>query len=464
MTEYDPSPEAIEEYYSSRSRTAAWIHRLEVESLRAPSECPTRIDDVLLPSRPPSEAGSSRSVPPKMLLRFNDGRPDEPIPVSGHASVRRISRRPHEHTEDTVSRPRTLPHPPSHHSRPSIPDAFDAAWDGSPSHSRHRKRSDKSARDRTDGSRTPREDHSMHTAPRHSRSKSLPQDKELRDATRSAGRAGSSSSRALHPPPTPPMPIPPSRPSSHGHRSVVPNTQLAIVPASPWHPPSVRVASSSRHQRSSHSPPAIVYAPSHHSQANYSPPAIYSHPPSHSPRQTALSRSSPEYGMPTSHPPTTSPPMSEQGRRAKRPRKREGNPPTRPRQQRSHSVPLNPERERSRRPPRSPSRSSQTPSAHSGSTYYVIPNAGQKVHVINPDASTTIYTATSTTQRSPTSPRSLKSLKMSFFQRLISMSPKFSSRSGESKVSARSSTSTARRLTNRLLRRHSLSGGSQASS
>ncbi|KAI4524480.1 hypothetical protein K525DRAFT_266962 [Schizophyllum commune Loenen D] len=462
MTEYDPSPEAIEEYYNSRSRTAAWIHRLEVESLRAPSECPTRVDDALLPSRPPSEAGSSRSVPPKMLLRFNDGRPDVPIPVSGHSSMKRISHRHHDRTE-SMSRPRTLPHPPSHHSRPSLPDAFDAAWEGSQPHSRHRKRSDKSAKDKTDGSRTPRDEHSVHTAPKHSRSKSLPQDKELRAANRSSGHAGSSSSRAHHPPPTPPMPIPPSRPSSHGHRSVVPNMQLAMVPASPWHQPSVRAPSSSRHQqqRTSHSPPAIVYAPSHHSQANYSPPAMYPHPPARSPRHTMVSRSSPERGMPASYPPTSSPPLSDQSRRPKRPRKREGDPPKRTRQQRSHSVPLN--GEKPRRAPRSPSRSSRTPSEHSGSTYYVIPNAGQKVHVINPDASTTIYTATSTTQRSPTSPRSLKSLKMSFFQRLINMSPKFQSRSGDSKASAKSS-STARKLTNKLLRRHSLSGGSQASS
>ncbi|TRM59204.1 hypothetical protein BD626DRAFT_572794 [Schizophyllum amplum] len=461
MTEYDPSPEAIEEYHNSRSRTAAWLHRLEVESLRAPSECPTRIDDALLPSCPPSDAGSSRSVPPKMLLRYNDGRPDQPIPQSSHTPMKRHSRRHHERV-DSMERSRTLPYTPSHHSRPSLPDAFIAASKGkehSPSRSRHRRRSDKSAKEK-EGSRTPHEGESMLSLVKQSRSKSLPQEKELRAATRSSGHAGSTSSRTILPPPTPPMPIPSSRPLSHGHRSVVPSTPLSIV-SSPWHPSSVRVVSSTRHQRPPHSPPAIVYAPGHHSQAHYSPPAIYTQPPTISPHGTIVSHFPPEYGMPASYPPVSAR-SSEQGRRSKDSRKREGNAQKRTKHQRSSSVPLN--GGKPRRPPHSPSHSSETASEHSGSTYYVIPNAGQKVHVINPDASTTIYTATSTT-RSPTSPRSLKSLKRSFFQRLLSMTPKFPSRSTDStKESAKGSTTTARKLTRRLLRRHSTSGGSQASS
>jgi hypothetical protein len=84
MTEYTTSSHAFREYMSARDRTARWVqsHSPTESEFYSPSFPPSVIDG-MIPSSPPSEADSSHSTPPKMVLRYNDGRPDIPIPHPG---------------------------------------------------------------------------------------------------------------------------------------------------------------------------------------------------------------------------------------------------------------------------------------------------------------------------------------------------------------------------------------------
>ncbi len=82
MTEYTTDPEAIAHYLAARTRTAHWVDSLSGKALVAPSIPPSLVsdtDDGL--SSQDSDAESSRSLPPRMVLRYPDGRPD--VPVSG---------------------------------------------------------------------------------------------------------------------------------------------------------------------------------------------------------------------------------------------------------------------------------------------------------------------------------------------------------------------------------------------
>ena len=64
-------------------RTAYWVQTLSTgdPTLYSPSVPPSEMDYYL--SSPPSEAGSTHSIPPRMILRYDDGRPDFPIPHAG---------------------------------------------------------------------------------------------------------------------------------------------------------------------------------------------------------------------------------------------------------------------------------------------------------------------------------------------------------------------------------------------
>ncbi|KAI0266263.1 hypothetical protein BC834DRAFT_149593 [Gloeopeniophorella convolvens] len=82
MTEYTTDPDAIAHYLAARARTANWVDSLSGKALVAPSIPPSLVsdtDDGL--SSQDSDAESSHSLPPRMILRYPDGRPD--IPVSG---------------------------------------------------------------------------------------------------------------------------------------------------------------------------------------------------------------------------------------------------------------------------------------------------------------------------------------------------------------------------------------------
>src|SRR6266404_3774823 len=80
MTEYTSDPDAIAHYLAARSRTAHWVDSLSGKALVAPSVPPSLVsdtDDGL--SSQDSDAESSHSRPPQMVLRYPDGRPDVPV-------------------------------------------------------------------------------------------------------------------------------------------------------------------------------------------------------------------------------------------------------------------------------------------------------------------------------------------------------------------------------------------------
>ena len=80
MTEYTTDPEAIAHYLAARARTAHWVDSLNGKTLAAPSFPPSLVsdtDDGL--SSQDSDAESSHSLPPRMVLRYPDGRPDVPV-------------------------------------------------------------------------------------------------------------------------------------------------------------------------------------------------------------------------------------------------------------------------------------------------------------------------------------------------------------------------------------------------
>ncbi|KAF8808983.1 hypothetical protein BYT27DRAFT_7095019 [Phlegmacium glaucopus] len=384
MTEYTTSSHAFREYMSARERTARWVqnHSPIEDEFYSPSLPPSVIDG-LVPSSPPSEADSSYSTPPKMVLRYNDGRPDVPIPHPGSMG------KPGSRIDSPAFKP-SYSHRHDHESR--VPEEI---------------RILPSSGDVPTSS----------TSSRHTRSKSLPRSSDH------------------HRPPAPDVPfIPPphmqtqspyygQRPLPMGSQGISPPPQQVSFaqPTHPWPP---------RHGHPKHAPPAIIYAPSHHSQRpHYAPPAMFHHPPQMGPNGMIYSHSAPPayptpYGGVTPHRHTSS---------AHDIRGPNGLDPSHTRSL-GRSTRINPT-----------SSSTSLTSHNSGSTYYVLPAHGQKVHVINPSPEQSIVTATSTT-KSPTSPFAQTFGKKPFFQRLFGFA-KFST-AGSSRASSNGG--------GKLYRRHSL--------
>lgn len=102
-----------QDYRSSRDRTTRWVHTHAPYDgdFYSPSVPPAHLEDRLVPSRPPSEAGSSHSQPPKMVLRYNDGRADSlihhPVAEFGLSSTR-SSRHGHSHSRHDPGRGRPV--------------------------------------------------------------------------------------------------------------------------------------------------------------------------------------------------------------------------------------------------------------------------------------------------------------------------------------------------------------------
>lgn len=312
MTEYTVSPQAYHEFMSARDRTAYWVSNYHPEELYSPSTGPVPLDDVEFV--PPSPAMSTHSLPPKMLLRYNDGRGDIPIPrPHGHSSSRRSPTSSHGSRH---SRPSPLGATPSSHrdTPPPTPEEI-------------RVLPSRSSNSNSPGS----------TRPSHHRSKSVPRrDPALQDVPFIA----------------PPVP-----------RSHTPGPQPhAQQPYPPW------VSSRPGHQ--SRAPP-IVYAPGRHHGPNYEPPLVLHHQPQMGPNGMMYSHSAPPVmgGGPSHYPPKHGayhPDPQTDDERAGRTMDHEW----RHRQSRG--------RQTVNRKGSSGSLGSQT----SGSTYYVLPSAGQKVHVI----------------------------------------------------------------------------------
>ena len=345
MTEYTTSSHAFREYMSARDRTARWVqsHSPTESEFYSPSLPPSVIDG-LVPSSPPSEADSSHSTPPKMVLRYNDGRPDIPIPHPGHGMGKPGSRmyQTSPQTSSSQTRVRSDSSGESPVFNPSSVPRRD-----------HESRLPEEIRILPSSGEIPTS--STSSRPGHVRSKSLPR------------------SSLCHRPTAPDVPfIPPThlqtqspylgQSSSMGPQGISPPPQQVnfAQPTHPW-PPS--------HGHPKHTPPAIIYAPHHSHQPHYAPPAMFHRPPQMGPNGMIYSHSAPVPGQyrpayPTPYPSVLGASSHHHSSSAHEIR--------RPGRDLNHL--------RSRINPTSSSTSLN--SHNSGSTYYVLPAHGQKVHVI----------------------------------------------------------------------------------
>ncbi|KAJ7578463.1 hypothetical protein C8J56DRAFT_348639 [Mycena floridula] len=405
MTEYTVTSQHIRDYKSSKERTSDWISGLATGEFYSPSVPHSEIsDDNGISDQ--SDVESSHSVPPKLMLRWGDGRRDVPIPHIHDNS-------PSSPTSSSVLRSQTFPHA----SRSRGREQRDGLISGSPEEIRILPSQSQPGA----GTRN---------ASHHSRSKSLPRNAfnpvQNHDAM-PVPHLSLPPSQIISQPAHPGGFIPQQSPRGSGHRPAFSQSQ--------W------PAYSTGHQ-SGRNPPSIVYAPSHARQPHYHPPAMYAYPPKIGPNGIIYSHSAPVPG--TQYPPPGAIPypaaLPPSGRSRSKSLKRNQSYRTR-----SPSSPISGDVNAS-----TPSLSSgSTRSGASGSTYYVIPNARQKVHVVRPERpEMSFYTATST-KKSPTTPVSPGSLnKKPFFQRLFHFAERFSS-AGSSKASGSQNGSR------RIHRRHS---------
>lgn len=342
MTEYTTSSHAFREYMSARDRTARWVqsHSPTESEFYSPSVPPTVIDG-LVPSSPPSEADSSHSTPPKMVLRYNDGRPDIPIPHPSHGH--NLMGKPGSKTYQTSTQN---------------------------SSSQSRVRSNSSAELPAYNPSMPRSDHESRLP---EEIRILPSSGEIPMSSRSNGHTRSKSlprSSLRHRPIAPDVPfIPPSHlqtqspylgPGSSAAPQQISRPQQVNVnfapPTHPWPP--------IHHPK--HTPPAIVYAPHQAHQPHYAPPAMFHHPPQMGPNGMIYSHSAPVPGQYRPAYPTPYP--SVLGASSRHHPSSSVHDHTR---SVGRSTRINPA-----------SSSTSLTSQNSGSTYYVLPAHGQKVHVI----------------------------------------------------------------------------------
>nr|XP_043041770.1 uncharacterized protein BT62DRAFT_762838 [Guyanagaster necrorhizus MCA 3950]KAG7448270.1 hypothetical protein BT62DRAFT_762838 [Guyanagaster necrorhizus MCA 3950] len=410
MSHYTADPVIVQEYKNSQSRVSGWVASNEGAEFYSPNAPPTELDEgEWIPGSPVSDAWSSISVPPRLKLRFTDGRPDEPIPNPQRDAVKGRKSTRHAENRDDSHRTRSLSGRSRHGQIERLP------------------------------SRSPEEiqilpsQYTVDQVPTHpishqSRSRSLPRN---------------TFSQTHTDPPPPPIPnpqvplIPPSMTSIQGPQ---------VKFSQPQPVPSRHGSTSHNHKRT---PPAIVYAPSGHFHANYQPPVIYNYMPNVGPNGMVYSHSAPIKHQAPRYPPSNATPYPYDDYISQVSREKG--------HLRAGSVPL------SHTP-------SYAASDESGSTYYVIPTGKQKVHVIRP-GDTTIYASSRSppSSRSPTSsksPASSKSpvspmypsaiQKKPFLQRLFSLAPRLSFSSASS---GKGSTHTSRRLQ----RRHSTGTRSQRS-
>ncbi|KAF8197593.1 hypothetical protein BJ912DRAFT_1078966 [Pholiota molesta] len=281
MTEYTTSSQAYREYMSARERTTHWLQGLSggPSELYSPSVPPSVLEG-LVPSSPPSEADSSNSTPPKMILRYGDGRPDIPIPHSGRMS-RGGSRRHHDPRSQTPS------YNPARTRSGSSADSPSYGSHSHPFESEPRAPPEEIRVLPTYGDLPPS---STSSRPSYPRSKSLPRTSDHRhhepepeQSPFYAPHAGPIHPHAANAPAPPPPP----------------QANFAQQPQWPTRHPSAK----------QHPAPAIVYAPAHHSQRpHYAPPAMFHHAPQMGPNGMIYSHSAPVPGQyppayPTPYPP-----------------------------------------------------------------------------------------------------------------------------------------------------------------
>ncbi|KAM5543548.1 hypothetical protein V8D89_002799 [Ganoderma adspersum] len=467
MTEYATDPEAMHEFFTARDRTINWV---DVHSrglpFMSPSSPPSILSDEDAPSYGPSEsdASSSHSLPPRMLLHYEDGRPDIPIPHD-RSTQSRGGPSAHKSSRHTQSRSGSVAHPvpvnippmPARQAQ-SLSYASGSRYASSNPTGQPLVTPPRSPEHiRVLPSRQPGD--SQRTAGASTQQTAFPHQPSIHDRVPPHADPLHTTNRSVYAPtprhassPTQPIPIAHSPPTQ-------PQSQSASSPHNGgsrfYEQPGMAASRAQSGLHYQYSPPAIVYAPSgKHGRSNYHPPAIVYSPSSHGHRRApapgiAYSRSDP-LPRPTqySHAGSTPYPSANGSTsRGARPRAHSTTEHLQSQSQsqsrgRSHGSGSPRERTRTRSP--TPSLSpSDTSTDSSGSTYYVLPSPGQKVQIIVPNAAT-VYTSTAKSSRSPRSPVSpTDSPKRPFLARIFSR--------GSGSVDSRGSSGQGKRL-----RRHTV--------
>jgi hypothetical protein len=415
------------EYMSAKERTAWWIRHQPPDERCSPSAPPSERDELDTDGQSntvyESDAESTHSVPPKMLLKYGDGRPDIPISHWHYDGSRKPLSYASSKRESNISPQPNQSHRRSRSEQPVIRTS-----------SRHLQPKDSASM------RYPEEIRILPTrSPSTEPQRSAPAQQQRR--SKSQPRHGYSPPKE----PAPPLPLYPA--PQHTPQTIqTPNPRNIYQSSVPPHAPQVaysqthpqyRGQDASRYTENlphrSRSPPSIVYAPGPHSRSQYAPPALIHHQHGAPLPRYPIVRGS------TFPAPQGSLASVNENMRAGSQRGPRGHPD--PRLLAS----------------RSPSPSSQ----ESGSTYYVLPTPGQKVQIIvslrhillylhlfylscilgqSPDRSTM-----HTTSQAP-SPTLSSHSKKHFFSRFFNIAEKLASVSD-----SRSSSGSTKRL-----RRHSV--------
>jgi hypothetical protein len=429
MTEYTTSSEAIREFLWSRERTARWVHQHygHDTELLSPSVPPSIISDDDALSYGPSESEeSSHSTPPRMILRWNDGRPDIPVGGSSNYARSRSQSHPHpfSHRAGSLDDAPPLPpvgvngfHPsaPSHHLSAALVPSTHSRYGQTPSYASGPFVTPPGQAHITP---PPSPEHIVvlpspqdenppvggtvptgysHVPPSHHGSQHSSRNPTVRSVqhpqpgrTNGAYSSVTAQQSAIHAP-SPRHAYNPSHTSRNAtHSPDLSYSQSQPVPAAHGGAPS-RPGTVLPYV---YSPPAIVYAPSGRHGSHYTPPQIVYSPSSHPQRiqahgqapSIAYSQSDPLPLTHSYHGMTTAPPgprimvnTSKHGSQGARSHSHA--------RSRSHSLSTSRHGrgQRHHSPSRSPSRSpspSEAGSRTSGSTYYVLPTPGQKVQII----------------------------------------------------------------------------------
>lgn len=411
---------------TARERCARWVqaHSSDRDGFYSPSVPPMEIEG-LIPFSPPSD-GSSHSLPPKMVLRYSDGRPDIPIP---HVtpSLRRHDRYPRSPlTEPPYHRRSHTTASGQSHPRQMSPVTIHSAHQpgyGCTSYHPHPEPIGADADSPEEIRVLPSQAPVPSPLPPRSVSSSHHQSSHhyLLESFSQTEPNRFYEDHSLS------RPIVYSSPSSH-HFNATPQINPQERPA-PWHGLHAHSSGSSTkhsHAISNHKvPPSIVYAP-HHGPSY--PPAILYYPPTppRDPNGMIYSCSAPVPIQGGSYPSPVPPDGVEDRRRRGMHSSGPG---------RMHRVPRSDD-----------GRGSDAESVSSESTYYVLPSPGRKVHAIAPSPGQSIRTATSTTKSPGQSPRK------SFLQRIFNFKNIRSSTGGSTqgprnKLQRRHSTGDSERLT-----------------
>lgn len=365
------------EHLTSWERTAHWVESYTAESagLVSPSIPPSILSDVSFCA--PSETESSRSVPPRMVLRYGDGRPDIPIPVEDTGA--RIRRKTNTSKSSTTS-------------RGTSPTLIPPLSYSSSNHRRERSSSQRSSPPtHTFRPRSPLAPEEIRVLPsRQYTSNSLP------------GRSKSVPRNTTSP--SVPRPFPTSY-----------SSMTTSEPPHTWHP---YIRERSHYPQKQ--PHAMSFAPFYSNVRDHENPPVSHYYHTHDPRGAVFNHCVPfQNSVGRYHDDS----MLDQPSRSLAGKRRVDT-----LENRKPPLPLL----------TSLNQSSST-SLDSHESYHVLPSAGRKLHVIpaSPDSATT---PTSTT-RSSASPQLSELRKAPFFRRLLSFAGRYTSPSRKSQTVSRKNTS-----------------------